>query len=174
MCQDIFEPHNIQVNNFDWNNPDNWFAALLLPENDQVYGKVKSSFGLLEGIPTPETRLFFKDIVKVTGPIGTQKYRDDDIKEYKVEQLAVRSPYKTFGFKAQLPDYKAFFALQDVFQGYGLKVRISWIDDKRPLEWKDCLCAAETKEKAEELLKKFFKQNRKACIKDFVEFNQNH
>ena len=169
---DIFKPHNRQVNTIDWNNPDNWFAALLLPDNDQVYGKVKSGFGLLEGIPIPETRLSFKDIVKVTGPIGTQKFRDDDIKEYKVEKLEIRSSYKTFGFKAQLPDYRTFFTLGDIFQENGLMVRISWIDDKTPLEWKECLCAAETKEKAEELLQKFLKRNKKARIKDLIDFNQ--
>lgn len=159
------------MNTIDWNNPDNWLAALLLPENDQVYGKVKSGFGLLEGIPNPETRLFFNDIVKLTGPTGTQKYRDDDIKVYKVEQVAVRSLFNTFGFKAQLPDYRTFFALGDVFRENGLTARISWVDDKTPLEWKDCHCAAETIGRAEYLLKKFLKQNKKARIKDLVEFN---
>jgi hypothetical protein len=159
------------VNTIDWNNPDQWLAALLLPENDQVYGKVKSEFGLLEGIPKPETRLFFNDIVKVTGPFGTQKYRDDDIEVYKVEQLEVRSSFNTFGFKARLPDYRTYFALGDVFQENGLKARISWIDDKNPLEWKDCLGAAETIGKAKELLRRFLKQNKKARIKDLVEFN---
>jgi hypothetical protein len=161
------------VSTIDWKNPDNWFAALILPENDQVYGRVKNGFGLLEGIPRPETRLFFNDIVKVTGPIGTQKFKDDDIQVYKVEQLEVRSSYLTFGFKAQLPDYRSFFALGDVFLENGLKARISFPDDKTPLEWKACLCAAETKEKAEYLLNKFLKQNRKARIKDLVEFSRS-
>jgi hypothetical protein len=53
----------------------------------------------------------------------------------------------------------------------GLKARISWIDDKNPLEWKDCLGAAETIGKAKELLRRFLKQNKKARIKDLVEFN---
>ena len=159
------------MNLIDWNNPDNWLAALLLPENDQVYGKVKSGFGLLEGIPKPETQLFFNDIVRVTGPIGTQKYRDDDIKVYKVEQVEVRSSFNTFGFKAQLPDNRTFAALEILFLENRLTARISWVDDKNPLKWRDCLCAAETKGKAEELLKKFLKQNKKARIKDFVQFN---
>jgi hypothetical protein len=159
------------VNSIDWNNPDNWLAVLLLPENDQVYGKVKSGFGLLGGIPKPETRLFFNDIVRVTGPIGTQKYRDDNIKVYKVEEVEVRSSFKTCRFKAQLPDYRTFAALQIIFQENGLTARISWVNDESPLEWKDCLCAAETTGRAEELLERFLKQNKKARTRDLVECN---
>jgi hypothetical protein len=162
------------LNTIDWNNPDNWFAALLLPGNDQVFGRVKNGFGLLEGIPTPETGLYFNDIVKVTGPVGTQKFRDDDIKQYKVDQLEVRSSFITIGFKAQLPDYGAFFALGEVFQEAGLRARISFTDDKTPLEWKYCLCAAETKEKAEFLLKKFLKRSKRAHIKDLLEVNRGN
>lgn len=125
----------------------------------------------MEGIPKPETRLFFNDIVRLTGPTGTQKYGDDDIKVYKVGQVEVRSLFNTFGFKAQLPNYRTFFALEDVSRENGLTARISWVDNKTPHEWKDCLCAADTIGRAEELLKKFLKQNKKARLKDLVEFN---
>jgi hypothetical protein len=111
--------------------------------------------------------------VKVEGPIGTQKYRDDDINEYKVKELHKKSTFVTFSFDAILPTWDTFFNLTELFNSQGFSVKATWTFDAVPTHWKECYCTTESKETAKALLSYFLKANPKASIKDFEQLIRN-
>jgi hypothetical protein len=154
----------------NWKAPDHWLAALIIDNSDVVYGKVKDGFAILERIPSPESGFCFHDIVKVQGPIGTQKYKDDDIDEYKVQGLHKKSTFITFSFDAILPTWDTFFNLTELFNSQGYSVKATGTFDAVPTHWKGCYCTAESLEIAKALLSKFLKPNPKASIKDLKQF----
>lgn len=110
FCKSILV--NIQKkkeNNF-WRNPDCYLAAIILnDEKEQVYGIVKNDLALLERIPKPETGFFYKDVIKVKGPIGKQLFRDDEIEKYQAIELYKASNILTFTFKAVIPGSIDYF-----------------------------------------------------------------
>ena len=158
----------------NWNQPDHFLVALIITDTEQVHGMVSGSYGLLKGVPHPDTGLCYLDVVVVEGPIGEQKFRDEFIYKFRVNALHQKSIFKTFGFRAQIPNGEMEMELRMMFEQKGLAARIPWTGNKDPYEWKDCFCAASSKWNAKYLLVKFILRNWKARIKDFHVCLPNH
>ena len=98
-----------------WKKPDSWLSATVLDaEKNQVYGRVRNDLALLEGFH-PETQFNYLDVVEVIGPIGTQRYRDDEITVYKAIKLSQSSGNKTFQYEATISEHSTYFDLLNWF-----------------------------------------------------------
>src|SRR5690606_5655151 len=113
---------------------------------DQVYGIVKKDLARLERIPRPETGFFYKDIVKVKGPIGTQLFRDDEIAEYEATEIYKSSNISTFTFKAIISKSTDYFKFLDWFKEHEQKVEFPWSTNEDNQEWRTGRCTAENLE----------------------------
>jgi hypothetical protein len=157
---------NKKENNF-WRNPDCYLAAIILNDKkDQVYGIVKNDLALLERIPKPETGFFYKDVVKVKGPIGKQLFRDDEINEYQAIELYKASNIPTFTFKAVILDSSDYFKFLDWFKESGHKVEFPWTSNANNKEWINGRCAAENLEQAKKILNGFVCKKEGRQVKD--------
>jgi len=153
-------------NNF-WRNPDCYLAAIILnDEKEQVYGIVKKDLALLERIPKPETGFFYKDVIKVKGPIGKQLFRDDEINEYQAIELYKSSNIPTFTFKAIIPDSNDYFKFLDWFEESGQKVEFPWTSNDNNQEWRKGRCTAENLEQAKKILNGFVGKKEGRQVKD--------
>jgi hypothetical protein len=160
---------NIQKKKEDnfWRDPDCYVAAIILnEEREQVYGIVKNDLALLERIPKPETGFFYKDVIKVKGPIGKQLFRDDEIDEYQALELFKSSNIPTFTFKAVIPDSKDYFKFLDWFKENGQKVEFTWTSNDNYKEWRNGFCTAENIEQAKKILNDFVCQKEGRQVKD--------
>ncbi len=150
-----------------WKKPDVYLAAIILnKEREQVYGIIKNDLALLERIPKPETGFFYKDIVRVKGPIGTQLFRDDEIDEYEVIELYKSSNIPTYTFKAVIPDSRDYFKFLDWFKEHGLEVEFPWSSRDNNKEWRKGYCTAENLEQAKRILTKFINKKEECQVKD--------
>ncbi|MBL1146055.1 MAG: hypothetical protein HND54_14045 [Bacteroidetes bacterium] len=155
-----------------WRNPDVYLAAIILNnEREQVCGIIKNDLALLERIPKPETGFFYKDVVRVNGPTGTQMFRDDEIDEYEVIELHKASNIPTFTFKAIIPDTRDYFKFLDWFKDYNQKVEFPWSSADNNTEWRKGRCTAENLEQAKKILTKFAKQKKDRQVKDINEWD---
>ncbi len=153
-------------NNF-WKNPDCYLAAIIVNEHkEQVYGIVRNGLALLKRIPNPETGFFYKDVVKVKGPIGKQLFRDDEIDEYQALELYKASNIPTFSFKVVIPDSMDYFMLLDWFKENKQKVELPWTSNNNNKEWSKGRCTAENIEQAQEILNSFVIKKEGRQVKD--------
>ena len=137
-----------------WRTPDYFLVAIIL-ENDQVYGEVKGELALLNGIPKPESGYFYKDVVKVIGPVGKQFFRDEEIFEFKAVGIYRKSNLSTFTFYAILPKSQDYFYLMEEFKGENLRARFKWFPNGNPTTWEKGYCTANSLEEAEKILEQF-------------------
>lgn len=101
------------IDNVFWSNPDDWFSAIILNDSgNQVYGRVKNDIALIESLPDINTGFHFNDVVKVNKTNIQQRYKDDYISEYKVQELYCPSDNFTFQFKAIISNTTEYFNLQ--------------------------------------------------------------
>ena len=162
----LIKIQNKKEDNF-WRNPDSYLAAIILnEEREQVYGIVKNNLALLERIPEPETGFFYKDVVKVKGPVGKQFFRDDEIDEYQAFEVYKSSNIPTFTFNAVIPDSSDYFSLLDWFKENGQEVKFPWTPNNNNKEWRKGLCTAENIEQAKKLLNGFICKKEGRQVKD--------
>jgi hypothetical protein len=155
-----------------WKTPDKWLVAVILDDTkNQVYGKVKNGLAILESIPKPETGYSYLDVVKVAGPIGKQKFRDDEIEEYKVIEIFKKSNIPTFTFKARIPNPGDYFKLCAWFEKNGKKVVFPWSSKENNLEWRKGFCTADNLEQAIKILTEFIKSDSSREVKDILNWD---
>ena len=153
-----------------WRNPDHYLAAILL-ENDQVYGEVKGELAILTNIPKPTSGYFYKDVVKVTGPIGKQFFRDEEIFEFKAVGIFKKSNIPTFTFDAILPKSQDYFYLMNEFKGENLRVRYKWSPNGNPTVWEKGYCTANSLDEVEKILEQFVNKGEGRRIKNINHWN---
>lgn len=150
-----------------WRNPDNFLAAIILnKDRDQVYGIVKKNLARLERIPRPETGFFYKDIVKVKGPIGTQLFRDDEIAEYEATEIYKPSNISTYTFKAIISKSTDYFKFLNWFKEHGQKVEFPWSSNENTQEWRNGRCTANNLEQAKKILNSFIENGEGRQVKE--------
>jgi len=153
---------------FFWRRPDHYMSAVNLG-NDKVWAQIRGNYALLTDIPKPETGYFYKDMVQVEGPVGTTKFKDDDLFVYNVIKLHKKSNIPTFTFKAIVPSPKDYFDLVGAFHSSTgvLKARIPYPKENY-LEWKTGYCTAYDIEIARKLLDAFVINANGRQIKELV------
>jgi hypothetical protein len=151
-----------------WDHPDDWLAYIDL-DGDKVLAKVKGELAILERIPKPETGYHYKDIVKVTGPIGKKFFRDEKINEYKAIGIHKESGYLTFSFEAILPNDKDYFSLLESFKGTNQKVEFPWSGKEKCFEWRKGYCTAINIDVVKDILMKFKELGSERQIRNIVQ-----
>ena len=144
------------IDNVFWSNPDDWFSAIILNDSgNQVYGRVKNDIALIESLPDINTGFHFNDVVKVNKTNIQQRYKDDYISEYKVQELYCPSDNFTFQFKAIISNTTEYFNLQQWFiennQISSLVFKTKYEKDA----WNDCFCSAINTSQANKILLNF-------------------
>lgn len=148
-----------------WRRPDHYLVGIDLGD-DQVYGKVRQDLGFLDGVPKPETGYFYNDIVRVTGPIRMQPYRDEEIPVYKAVGIHKKSNFPTFTFYAMLPKSKDYFYLLEEFKGKNQQARFTWFPNGNPTTWEKGYCTADSLDTAKKLLQQFVNKGEGRKVKD--------
>lgn len=127
---------------------------------------VKNHLALLERIPNPETGFRYKDIVKVKGPVGTQLFRDDLIKEYEVIEIHKSSEILTFSFEVIIPHFKEYFEFIDWFKKNGERIEIPWSTKENDQKWRKGYCTGQSLEHTEQVLTQFIRKKKGLQIKN--------
>ena len=157
-----------------WRHPDYYLVAIILNnDKEQVYGIVKNDLALLDHIPKPETGFFYKDVVKVKGPIGKQLFRDEEIDEYQAIEVYKASNIPTFTFSAIIPDSKDYFKFLEWFKERGQKVEFPWTSNDNNKGWRNGRCTAENIEQAKEILNGFVCKKEGRQVKDINHWDDN-
>ncbi len=146
---------------FYWKFPDVRFAAIILDKDEnQVYGRIKNRYALLENLPLPTTGYHYKDIVNVTNTDKVQLYRDDKIQEFKCQKIYKKSNIPTFVFKLKLSKYQDYFKLQETFEELDHKILIPDFKANKIGRWTITYCSSNDLKQAKAILKKFTDSNK--------------
>jgi hypothetical protein len=139
-----------------WANPDSYLAAVQLGDKrEQAYAIVKDNLALIKSLPPFETGYHFYDVVKVTGPSGQQKFKDDFISVYKAVELHCPSDNYTFQFQAIISNTSEYFHLQELFSKYSQSSSLVWKTIYGQNEWNLCFCSAKHLAQARVILEEF-------------------
>ena len=152
---------------FYWKFPDAVLAAIILDqEENQVYGRVKKGYAILESLPLPKTGYQYKDIVKVSKTDKVQFYREDKIQEFKSQKIYRKSNIPTFVFGLKLSEYQDYFQLQEKFREFGHKILIPDFKADKIGKWITSYGSSDNLKQVKEILKKFTDSNKNCKIRN--------
>lgn len=158
-----------------WKDPDRFFIFIRLGDKgESVTGRLKGDYALIEQIPEPESGYFYKDQVKVKGPIGLRFFRDDEIAEYQAIALFKRTKIQTFTFEGIISNSKDYFDLREAFFKIGQAVEFPFPHDNRKFEWQRGLCVGQNHEQVSRVLDEYSRRGKHRKIKGLKLWTEDH
>lgn len=137
-----------------WDEPDNWLADVEIGEQ-LIFCRVKNGLAILDRIPHPKTGYYYRDVVKVKGPVGKSCFRDEEIQLYQAAGLHHPSPYPSFTFEAVAPLKGDYFKLAGTSSPLVYQVEFSYSDTEPNYNFREGVCAAHSIEKVTIFLNAF-------------------